>query len=171
LKMAVAFIGIGSNLGDRASNIRRAVEIMSENRKIDVISVSNLYETEPVGVKDQPDFLNCVVKIETELAPRELLKTLKGVEARIGRRPGPRWGPRRIDLDILFYGDLTLNEDDLVIPHPRAHERLFVLMPLFEIAPDLIHPSLGRSIRELIADLKCEKSQGIRLYGKLSWEG
>ncbi|HEX30559.1 TPA: 2-amino-4-hydroxy-6-hydroxymethyldihydropteridine diphosphokinase, partial [Candidatus Poribacteria bacterium] len=76
--MAVAFIGIGSNLGDRASNIRRAVEIMSENRKIDVISVSNLYETEPVGVKDQPDFLNCVVKIETELAPRELLKTLKG---------------------------------------------------------------------------------------------
>jgi len=169
--MAVAFIGIGSNLGDRAFNIRQAIRIMAESWKIDVVSVSSLYETEPVGVRDQPDFLNCVIKVETELTPRELLKTLKGIEARMGRRPGPRWGPRRIDLDILFYGDLTLNEDDLIIPHPRAHERLFALMPLFEIAPDLMHPVLGRSIRELIEDLKGEKGQGVRLYGKLSWEG
>ncbi len=169
--MAVAFIGIGSNLGDKAFNIRQAIRIMAESWKIDVVSVSSLYETEPVGVRDQPDFLNCVVKVETELTPRELLKTLKGIEARMGRRPGPRWGPRRIDLDILFYGDLTLNEDDLIIPHPRAHERLFALMPLFEIAPDLMHPVLGRSIRELIEDLKGEKGQGVRLYGKLSWEG
>ncbi|HID55795.1 TPA: 2-amino-4-hydroxy-6-hydroxymethyldihydropteridine diphosphokinase, partial [Candidatus Poribacteria bacterium] len=133
--MAVAFIGIGSNLGDRALNIRRAIEIVNESRKINVTSVSSLYETEPIGVRDQPDFLNCVVKVETELTPRELLKRLKAIEIEMGRRPGPRWGPRKIDLDILLYEGLTLNEDDLVIPHPRAHERLFALMPLFEIAP------------------------------------
>jgi 2-amino-4-hydroxy-6-hydroxymethyldihydropteridine diphosphokinase len=168
--MPIAFIGIGSNLGDREFNIRRAIQLMGCNPKINVLALSSLYETEPVGFSDQPDFLNCVVKAETQLPPRELLRSLKEIEGEIGRRPGPRWGPRRIDLDILFYEDLTLDEEELTIPHPKAHERLFVLIPLREIAPDLIHPRLGRSVRQLIDDLD-KRDQGVRLYGKLSWEG
>ena len=144
---ATVFLGLGSNLGDRQGNLLAAVQMLRQWASIE--QISSLYETDPVGLEDQPRFLNCAVRIKTDLDPRGLLTALKEIERRVGRRPRGRWGPREIDLDILFYGDLILVEDDLIIPHPRAHERLFVLRPLSDIAPELIHPALNRRIDEL----------------------
>lgn len=146
---AKVFIAIGSNLGDRVENCRKAVELIGKLPSTKVIRESSLYETEPWGYEDQPLFLNGAVEIETSLSPVELLVELKRVEAETGRQETFRWGPRAIDLDIVFYGDDVINEGGLTIPHPRAHERPFVLVPLKEIAPDLIHPVLKKTVSEL----------------------
>ena len=134
--MAVqAFVGLGSNVGERLENLRRAVaELRSE---VDVVRVSSVYDTDPVG-PPQADFLNAVVEIRTALGARELLALLKAIEARLGRSEGERWGPREIDLDLLLYGDAEVDEPDLRIPHPQMWERAFVLVPLAEIAPELV---------------------------------
>jgi 2-amino-4-hydroxy-6-hydroxymethyldihydropteridine diphosphokinase len=147
-----AFVGIGSNLGDREGNLRRAVELLSAEDGIDIVSVSEIRETDPVGPVEQAPFLNGAVRIETDLAPRELLQRLLGVEQRLGRVRGKRWGPRTIDLDLLLYGDDVVDEPGLTVPHPRLHERRFALEPLSELAPGLEIPGNG-PISALLAEL------------------
>jgi 2-amino-4-hydroxy-6-hydroxymethyldihydropteridine diphosphokinase len=141
------FISIGSNIGDRAANIHTAIKALERLGK--VLAVSSLYETEPVEFTEQPWFLNCVVRLETALDPHELIDGLLSIEREMGRSREQKKGPRNIDLDILLYGDLLLNDATLTIPHPAMHKRRFVLEPLSEIAPEIVHPVLRRTIREL----------------------
>jgi 2-amino-4-hydroxy-6-hydroxymethyldihydropteridine diphosphokinase len=148
------FVGLGSNLGDREGMLRRAVEAVSELPETEVSRVSTLRDTEPVGIVDQPRFLNGVVEIETELSPRELLEGLLAIERSLGRvRSGvPPGGPRTIDLDLLLYGDVRIAEPGLEVPHPRLHERRFVLEPLAEVDPALEVPGRGL-VEALLAEL------------------
>ena len=146
--MSLSYIGIGSNIGDRYKNCLRAIELL-EKGGVTVKKRSSIYETEPWGVKDQPRFINMAIQIETTFKPNELLRLLKDIEKEIGRRDSLHWGPRIIDLDILLFNTVILNEEDLKIPHPFLHEREFVLRPLNEIAPDVIHPVFRMSIDEL----------------------
>jgi 2-amino-4-hydroxy-6-hydroxymethyldihydropteridine diphosphokinase len=151
LTMTRAYVGLGANVGNRRANLDRAVELMVADPGIRVLAVSSVRETDPVGYEDQPRFLNAACAVETELGPRELLERLLAIERALGReRTGPRFGPRTIDLDLLLYGNETLDEPGLTVPHPRLAERLFVLEPLLELAPDLVLPD-GRAIRDLIA--------------------
>lgn len=150
--MATAFIGIGSNIGDRIKNCRKSISLLSE--KVRIVKQSSFYKTKPWGKPDQEPFINFVVEIETELAPRNLLKFLKKIESKMGRTMTVRWGPRVIDLDILYYDNRVIKEDGLMIPHQYLHERLFVLAPLFEIAPDLYHPILKKGVSEILSSLK-----------------
>jgi len=145
--MTRAYVGLGANLGDREQSIRDAVAALPG-----VVVVSTLRETNPVGVIDQPKFLNGVAALETELQPQALLDLLLAVERRLGRERRERWGPRTIDLDLLLYGDEVIDEDGLTVPHPHLHERRFVLEPLAEIAPTLVVPGLGR-VEDLLAEL------------------
>ena len=146
--MPHSYIGIGSNLGNRHENCMHAIELL-EQRGVTVMKKSSLYETEPWGVTDQPRFINMAVQIETTLEPEKLLKFLKGIEKEMGRQESFHWGPRLIDLDILLFNDLVLDEENLKIPHPFLHEREFVLRPLNEIAPEVIHPILRMRIDQL----------------------
>jgi len=162
--MATAYLGLGSNLGHREANIASALNMLGREARI--LKVSSLYETEPVGHKDQPWFLNCTCSVETELAPQALLELAKNIEKNLGRKRTLRFGPRLIDIDILFYDDLILDSPDLVIPHPRLAERAFVLVPLKEIAPNLVHPLLGVTIEELLEG--AEDLERVRLYSEFS---
>ncbi|MBI4352555.1 MAG: 2-amino-4-hydroxy-6-hydroxymethyldihydropteridine diphosphokinase [Candidatus Omnitrophica bacterium] len=155
--MAVVFLGIGSNLGDREANVRRAVDLLKENEAIRVLSVSGLVETEPEGGPPQGKYLNAAAKIETDLLPLELLSQLKMIERRLGRVKGEPNAPRPMDLDILFYDDVVIFEGrNLCLPHPRLEKRFFVLKPLLEIAPDWIHPRLRKSVKVLHDELTHE---------------
>jgi 2-amino-4-hydroxy-6-hydroxymethyldihydropteridine diphosphokinase len=145
--MTRAYVGLGANLGDREGTIRAAVAALPG-----VLAVSSLRETEPVGVTDQPRFLNGVAALETELSARDLLDTLLAVERRLGRERRERWGPRTIDLDLLLFGQEAIDEPGLTVPHPRLHERRFALEPLAEIAPDALIPGRGR-VANLLAEL------------------
>jgi 2-amino-4-hydroxy-6-hydroxymethyldihydropteridine diphosphokinase len=142
-----AYIGVGSNLGDRETTIRAAIQALPG-----VAAVSALRETDPVGPVEQPTFLNGAVAVETELSPRELLDLLLAVERDLGRERRERWGPRTIDLDLLLYGDRVVDEPGLSIPHPRLHERRFALEPLAELDPGLEIPGRGR-VTTLLAEL------------------
>ncbi len=142
--MTVAYVGLGANLGHREETLRRAVELLGEADGVDVLAVSQLRETEPVGVVDQPPFLNGAVAIETALAPRDLLDLLLEIERSLGRVREERWGPRTIDLDLLVYGDEVVDEPGLRVPHPHLHERRFALEPLAELAPELDVPGRGQ---------------------------
>jgi 2-amino-4-hydroxy-6-hydroxymethyldihydropteridine diphosphokinase len=146
-------IALGSNLGDREMNLKTALVKMKE-RGMYIEKLSSFVETEPYGYTDQPKFLNAVCLVETDLSPRALLNTLLAIEREMGRVRTVKWGPRVIDLDIVFYEDLIVNEEGLIIPHPDAHNRLFVLEPLSEIAPDLVHPVLKKTVQELLIELK-----------------
>jgi len=153
--MPVCYIGIGSNLGNRIAiceKVIKEVEIFAVLK-----SVSSIYETEPVGNVDQSDFINCVIAIDTDLAPNDLLVNLQKIENKFGRTRDEIGGPRTIDLDIIFYEDQVISDDKLTIPHPRAHKRRFVLEPLNDIAPDLIHPVLKISVSELLSGLGDKK--------------
>jgi len=145
-----AYLGLGSNLGDRESNLKSAVEMLRVSGGILAVRASSFYETEPVGYVDQPGFLNAAAEVETTLSPEELLRLCHDIEDRLGRVRTIRWGPRTIDLDILLYGDRVIDTEDLTVPHPLMHEREFVLRPLSEIAPGLPHPRLGKTVGELL---------------------
>ncbi|MBF0558621.1 MAG: 2-amino-4-hydroxy-6-hydroxymethyldihydropteridine diphosphokinase [Nitrospirae bacterium] len=150
--MATLYIGIGSNLGDRRANCMRALELMNESG-MTVTTKSSFYETEPWGMKEQPLFMNMAVIVETGLSAQAALASLKCIEEKMGRQESGRWGPRCIDLDILFYDDEIIAEKDLRIPHPLLHKREFVLLPLIEIAPDKRHPVLLKTVRQLMEEL------------------
>jgi 2-amino-4-hydroxy-6-hydroxymethyldihydropteridine diphosphokinase len=156
--MPIAYVGLGSNIGDKAGNILRALDILSQSDGIKITKVSSFYETEPIGYEDQDWFINAVAQIETIFSPEELLIAFKKVEQIMGRKNTIRWGPREIDLDLLMYDQLCFESPGLVIPHPRLHERAFVLVPLVEIAPDLFHPIQKKTIAELLAELQSQKT-------------
>ena len=151
--MARAFVGLGANLGAREATLRRALGLLAGEPGIDVVRVSTFRETDPVGVVEQPRFVNAAAELQTTLAPRTLLDTLLGVEARLGRvRDGTRWGPRLLDLDLLLYEEDVVDEPGLEVPHPRLHERRFALEPLAELDPGLVVPGCG-SVSDLLARL------------------
>ena len=145
------YLGLGSNLGNRLDNLERALEML--NQRLTVNKLSTVYETEPEDFPDQPLFLNMVCEVSTKLAPEALLALIKGIEVKIGRVPGRPAGPRVIDIDILLYGDRIVETADLKIPHARMDKRAFVLVPLSEIAPELVPPGLNGSVRDLLSAL------------------
>ncbi|MBI5417078.1 2-amino-4-hydroxy-6-hydroxymethyldihydropteridine diphosphokinase [Candidatus Poribacteria bacterium] len=151
--LKTVYLGLGSNLGDRLDNIKQSVSILSDSDKIKILKLSSFFETEPVGYLDQPWFLNCVIKIRTNFSPQELLVFLKNIEKQLKREKKIRFGPRTIDMDILLYGNEILNSKDLIIPHPRLHERKFVLMPLNELAGNVIHPVYRKKIAALLKNM------------------
>lgn len=146
-----AYLSLGSNLGDRAANLRAAVDQLASAGRL--LAVSSLYETQPVDVPDQPWFLNCVAGIDTDLAPRQLLQTVLQIEASMGRLRMRDKAARNIDIDVLLFGDRVIEEPGLSVPHPAMHQRRFVLEPLVEVAPEVRHPVLGETSRELLAAL------------------
>lgn len=146
--MTRAAISLGSNLGDRLGTMRQAVMFLEE-RGLHIGYSSDVFETPPWGIETQPRFLNACVLAETEMTPRELLELLLNIENVLGRVRRFRWGPREIDLDLIFFGDRVMNEKDLILPHPQMHRRAFVLLPLAQIDPDWRHPVLGKSVKEM----------------------
>jgi GTP cyclohydrolase IV len=162
--MLEVFIGIGSNIGDRQANIISAVKTLSQHSKIKQMSA--LFETAPEGFIEQPDFLNCIVSIETDVKPMPLLKLLRKTEKELGRQESFRNAPRPIDLDILFYGDQLIKQTGLEIPHPRLHERAFVLVPMVQIAPQFVHPTLHKTMQQLLSELA--KGKRVEKWGELS---
>jgi 2-amino-4-hydroxy-6-hydroxymethyldihydropteridine diphosphokinase len=147
-----AYVGLGSNLGDRAAYLLLGLSALSRLPKTHLLRLSPVYETEPVG-PPQPPYLNMVAELETELSPTGLLAEMLRIEKALGRERRERWGPRTLDLDLLLYGDLVLEEAGLSVPHPRLHERAFVLVPLLDLLPEGRHPLLGQSFAELLASL------------------
>jgi len=157
-----AYLGLGSNLGDRESNLNMAIDFLSERIKIE--KKSPVFDTAPVGETNQPRFLNMVIRVSTRLSPATLLFMAKGIEAKLGRVPKDT--PRPIDIDILFFGDQVINTPpQLVVPHPRLAERAFVLVPLSEIAPDLVHPVNKKTVKQMLAEVTGK--EGVIRFGEL----
>lgn len=152
IELVTAYLCLGSNMGDRRENIEKAMEYLSQ--KLRVTGKSSVYDTEPVGNPEQPRFLNIVCQIKTMLKAADLLVLAKAIERKLGRMPGRRNSPRPIDIDILFYGDEIVKTAELTIPHPRLIQRAFVLVPLAEIAPTLVHPEKNKTVNELLKELK-----------------
>lgn len=156
--MSTAYISIGSNLGNRLKYIREAIRRIEQSKEIKISKVSSVYETQPAEYRDQPWFLNMVLGLEASLEPLNLLELLLEIEGQMGRRRTRRYGPRNIDLDLLLYDDLVLNSDKLTLPHPRMHERGFVLVPLAEISPQVVHPLLKKNVEKLLEDLTTDSA-------------
>lgn len=162
----IAYIGIGTNLGDKLANINEAINNLKTEEKILSITLSSLYETEPVGYTDQPEFINGVLKIETKYCLQELFLLLKSIEKKMGRVKTIKYGPRIIDLDILFYGNTIYTDLDITVPHPHLHKRAFVLYPLSELNNDFVHPLYLKSVESLRENLKeKEKIKRLKISG------
>ena len=146
------YLALGANLGDREANIRRALGMLPPEAEVEAVSA--LYETDPMGGPPQPRYLNGACRVRTLLDPHALLDHVKHIEKKLGRVEGERWGPRPIDIDIVLYDDLVLSDPGLVIPHPRLHERAFVLRPLLDLDPDLVHPVTGERLSDLLIALR-----------------
>ncbi|MCD8024029.1 MAG: 2-amino-4-hydroxy-6-hydroxymethyldihydropteridine diphosphokinase [Candidatus Gastranaerophilales bacterium] len=169
--MATAFLSLGSNKGDRLSNIQQAVSFLSNDNSIKVAAASSFYETEPWGKKNQPWFVNAVIAIRTELLPIELLRVCQSVEAKLGRNRinEEQWGERTIDIDILFYDDLIFSNEILTIPHKYVHKRAFMLVPMLEIKASFVHPVIKKTILELHEEL--DDPEDVFLYGTIITKG
>jgi 2-amino-4-hydroxy-6-hydroxymethyldihydropteridine diphosphokinase len=148
-----AYLGLGSNLGDKKENIKNALTLLGEEPGITILQYSSIYSTKPIGASRQSDFYNCAVKIKTTLSPQSLLKAVKNIETEMGREPDSHFQPRPIDIDILLYGNIEINSLDLMIPHSRLPARAFVLVPLLEINPELIHPISFKPLKEYLAEI------------------
>ncbi len=149
--MGQILLSIGSNMGDRLGFLQGAVDALANAGGFKLTAISPVYETEPVGKKDQPQFLNAAVELESRLSPDSLLVNLKQIEGRIGRTPSQKWGPREIDLDLIYVGDLVVNSPMLTLPHPGVADRRFVLAPLADIAPDFVDPLRKRTVCEMLS--------------------
>lgn len=161
------FIALGSNMGEREENIRRALELLSQLPDTELVRASSLYDTEAVGEIEQPNFLNAVAELDTDMAARQLLWNLLLIEKRLGRVRTQKWGPRTIDLDLLLFGDQVIDEDDLRVPHPELTRRSFVLTPLAELEPTLVHPTTGETIQSHLSQLHVTRppvKRGSRLW-------
>ena len=160
------YLSLGSNLGDRRANLKKALSLLGDS--VDIASVSSVYDTEPVGVGEQPRFLNLMCCVNTNIGPLQLLSFIKGIEAEMGRDLKLKNAPRVVDIDIIFHGDTIMESQELTIPHPRMRERAFVLIPFAEIAPEIVHPVSGERIDELAS--RVEDRDGVvkkrRLGGK-----
>lgn len=165
--MARVFLSLGSNLGDRLSNIQQAVSTLSMLDEVNIVKTSSFYETEPWGNKKQNWFVNCAVALDTVLSPEELLKKCQKIELTLGRirNQKERWQERAIDIDILMYDDLIMTSPNLVIPHPYMHERAFVLIPMLEVKPDLVHPVFKKTVSDLYDEIS--NPEDVFLYGTI----
>jgi 2-amino-4-hydroxy-6-hydroxymethyldihydropteridine diphosphokinase len=163
------YIGIGSNIGDREGYLKKALAYLHKQEGIRVTNVSSIYETDPVGYTDQDSFLNMAAELETLLSPEELLTILQKNELDLNRKREIHWGPRTIDLDILLYNDENIESEQLKIPHPRMHERAFVLIPLYEVNPKLILKTVNQPIEKTIAEL--QDKEGVRLWKRKNGVG
>ena len=155
------YLGLGSNLGNKVDNCLHALERISASDHTHIQAISSLYKTEPIGYRDQDWFINCVVRVSTTLLPLPLQRFLQGIEKQMGKKKIFTMGPRLIDIDILFYGAEVVEEAGLLIPHPHLHERAFVLVPLSELSPDLFHPILQKTVKELLQNIE---EQGVEWY-------
>jgi len=158
--MNTVFISLGSNIGNRLQYLQRAVSLLELIGQVNVVKVSSVYETDPVGYEEQAAFLNMVVEVETSLTPHEILKECNKIEAELGRTREIHWGPRTVDLDILLYNEENMKTQDLIIPHPRMMERGFVLIPLVELQANLVDPQS----KQLIADVAHVQKEGVHLW-------
>lgn len=163
--MKTAYICVGSNMGDRLGYVQQANNLLNDTKGIKVVQSSSLYESEPVGFKDQEWFVNAVLEIKTSLSPSELLDECMRIEKQLGRVRDAKnqWGERTLDLDILFYDNTVISKDNLQIPHPRVQERAYALVPMLEIAPDFVHPVIKKTIFEIHSEL--EDPEEVYLYG------
>lgn len=159
MKTVTAYLGLGSNLGNKKGNIHKAMDIINTTRGVKLLIKSRLYKTKPLGVKNQPDFINAAIKIVTSLDSQRLLETILDIEKRLGRIRKKKWGPRVIDIDMLYYGNHVIRKRHLTVPHPLMNKRHFVLKPLAEIAPGKIHPVLKKTSDTLLKELLNENHQ------------
>jgi len=155
--MPIAYVGLGSNIGDKVKNIKTALNLLDKLDNISVMKYSSFYETEPIGYEEQDWFVNAVAKLETSLSPQKLLSAFMEIEQAMGRKRDIKWGPRLIDLDLLLYDQIYMDSPDLIIPHPMMHERAFVLVPLASIDPDINHPIFNKTIGELLKNIHSQK--------------
>ncbi|CAH0306287.1 2-amino-4-hydroxy-6-hydroxymethyldihydropteridinepyrophosphokinase [Peribacillus sp. Bi96] len=165
----IAYLSIGSNLGNRLDTFQEAFQLLAENPSIKLVACSSLYETEPIGYTDQDCFLNAVLKVETDLEPEELLHACMQIEQEFGRKREIRWGPRTLDLDILLYNHENIETEILSVPHPRMHERAFVIVPLMEVDPDIILPQMHTPLSDLFEQIS--DKEGVRLWKAKNGEG
>jgi 2-amino-4-hydroxy-6-hydroxymethyldihydropteridine diphosphokinase len=162
VKPVIAYIGLGANLGDPRAQVEEAVRCLREAEEVELLRVSALYLTPPLGPPGQPWYVNAAVQVKTRLTPEEVMRLLIGIETAMGRVRGERWGPRLIDLDLLLYNGEIITGPDLTVPHPEMHRRAFVLAPLAEIAPDAWHPVLKKTARELLEELEAGEREAVQ---------
>ncbi|MET3700086.1 2-amino-4-hydroxy-6-hydroxymethyldihydropteridinediphosphokinase [Bacillus oleivorans] len=163
-----AYLSLGTNMGDRFGYLKEAISLLKRRESIQITNMSSIYETDPVGFEDQAPFLNMVVEIETAEPPIQLLEIILQIEEKLGRIRLFKWGPRTIDLDILLYNQDNIETEQLIVPHPRMHERSFVLIPLLEIDKKLIHPTLGKEFKQILSEIP--KDKGVRRWKQIDGE-